>query len=659
MKRRILHLAALVFSLAFSAPAARADVLSAEDKTHFRAALEAAVDHGAWDRAYRFAAETKNPLAQKVLRWLSLSDGSAGASFAELTEFITANPDWPRQVALTRRAEEAMNDAVPNAAVLAWFKDRSPQSPMGMVRLAEAQWQTGKKAEAEATIKRAWVEMNFDAKFENDFLKAYGRFIDRADHWARLDRLLWDNKADQAKRMLKRVDAGHQALAEARMHLRASDKSADYSLKRVPDGLLEDPGLKYERARWRRKKNRDAEALLSFTKPDEEASHAEQWWDERAILARRLLADGAITDAYKLAKNHGPLDGVRLVSAEWFAGWVALRYLNEPKTALPHFTAAFDAARTPLSQSRGAYWTARAYEAAHDAVQADSWYRRAAELHYTFYGQLAAERAHLPQAEPLPDEPRPTEAETKAFESRELVRVTRMLGEAGRDDLFKTFAIQLGQKARTSMERTMAGRLAVAFGRREVGVQIGRDAMRDGVLLPAIAFPMIDMPKGGPEPALLHAVVRQESNFDIAATSVAGARGLMQLIPSTARAVSRALNINYQPDLLGRDGHYNVRLGQAYLGDMIGRYDGSYVLALAAYNAGPGSVARWVRTNGDPRQKGVDVVDWIEQVPYEETRNYIQRVLENLQVYRRRLGGSELVKGTIEADLRRGAEPRG
>jgi soluble lytic murein transglycosylase len=657
VKRRIL-LALAVFALLAAAPAARAALLSAEDKLHFRAALDSALDHGAWDRADRFAAETKDPLARKVVRWLALSQGASGASFAEITDFMKANPSWPRQVSLARRAEEALNDGVPTAAILAWFKDRQPHTPMAMVRLAEAQWQTGKKAEAQDTIRRAWVEGNFDAKLERDFLKSYGQFITRADHWARLDRLLWDNKSEQAQRMLPRVDAGHQALAQARIHLHAADKSADYALKRVPDGLLEDPGLLYERARWRRMKNRDEEAMQSFAKPEDEAEHAERWWDERSVLARRRLADGAITDAYRLAKDHGPLDGARLISAEWFAGWVALRYLNEPKTALPHFRKAYEAASTPLSKTRGAYWEGRAYEAAKNPKEAEVWYRRAAAYHYTFYGQLAAVRAHLSQTAPLPPDPQPTAADTKAFDARELVRVARMLGEIGRDDLFKTFTMSIGQNAATPVERTLAGNLALAYGRREVGVQIARDAMRDGVLLTEIAFPTIQMPKGGPEPALLHAVVRQESNFDVGATSLAGARGLMQLIPSTARAISRALNINYQPELLGRDGHYNLKLGQAYLGDMISRYDGSYVLALAAYNAGPSNVSRWIRANGDPRRPEIDVIDWIEQVPYEETRNYIQRVLENLQVYRRRLGLPER-PATIEADLARGGSGRG
>ena len=653
MKRHFFLVLAVLSALAVFAPATRADLLSSDDKTHYRAAFEA-IERGAWDRAERFAAEAKDPLPKKILRWLSLSDGSSGASFGEIAEFMAANPDWPRQAALARRAEEAMTDGTPKAQVLAWFKGRQPQSASGMMRLAEAMWQTGKQKDAEALIHRAWVEANFDVKAEQDFLKGYGRFVTQADHWARLDRLLWEGKNDQAQRMLKRVDANHQALAQARIHLRAADKGADYALKRVPPALLDDPGLQYERTRWRRKKNRDDEAVLAFASHPESYGHAEQWWDERNILARRRLVDGYITDAYRLVKEHGKLDGTRLVASEWYAGWIALRFLNEPKTAVEHFTKMNEGARTPLSQSRAAYWNGRAFEAAGDAKQAALWYRRAADYDFTFYGQLAAIRAGIAIADSMPEEPRPTEAEVKAFEGRELTRATRMMAEIGRNDLFKTFALQLGQKAKSPIERSLAGKLALGVGRREVSVMVARDAIRDGLLLPSIAFPVIDMPKGGPESALLHAVIRQESNFDIAAVSVAGARGLMQLIPTTARAVSKALNINYQPDLLGKDGHYNVRLGQAYLGDMIERYDGSYVLAIAAYNAGPGSVSRWLRQNGDPRQKGVDVIDWIEQIPFEETRNYVQRVLENTQVYRRRMATPERVTN-LDADLKRGA----
>jgi soluble lytic murein transglycosylase len=317
-----------------------------------------------------------------------------------------------------------------------------------------------------------------------------------------------------------------------------------------------------------------------------------------------------------------------------------------------------ESARTPLSLSRAAYWAGRAYEATGDKPKTEHWYRRAADYDYTFYGQLAATRLGLSRPGTLPEEPRPTPVEVKAFESRELTRATRMMAELGRDNLFKTFAVQLGQKATSATERLLAGKLAASYGRRDLGVLVARDAIRDGLVLPSIAYPVIEMPKGGgPEPALLHAVVRQESNFDIAAVSSAGARGLMQLIPTTARAVAKALNLNYQPDLLGADGHYNVSLGKAYLSDMLEKYDGSYVLALAAYNAGPGSVQRWLKMNGDPRRNDIDVIDWIEQIPYEETRNYVQRVLENLQVYRLRMNAPERAV-SIEADLRRGTNQR-
>jgi soluble lytic murein transglycosylase len=657
VKRRIYLVPALVAVLASLVPAARADLLSADDKAHYRAAFEA-YERGALDRAERFALEAKDPLPRKVLRWMALTDGSAGASFAEVTQFIAANPDWPRQVQLARRAEESMTDSTPNEVVLNWFKDREPQGGPGMVRLAEALWQTGKKAQAEALIRRAWTEANLDAKYEQEFLKRYGRFIGPNEHWARLDRLLWDGKTDQAQRMLKRVDAGHQALAQARIQLRAMSKGADGALKKVPPALLDDPGLQYERTRWRRKKNRDDEAVLTFGKPVDELGRAELWWDERAILARRRLSDGYITDAYRLAKEHGKIDGTRLMNAEWFAGWVALRYLNEPKTAVAHFTAMHEGARTPLSLSRAAYWAGRAHEAAGDKAQTEHWYRRAADYDYTFYGQLAATRLGLARPSTLPEEPRPTPAEVKAFENRELTRATRMMAELGRDNLFKTFAIQLGHKANNPGERLLAGKLAASYGRRDYGVLVARDAIRDGLVLPSVAYPVIEMPKGGgPEPALLHAVVRQESNFDIAAISSAGARGLMQLIPTTARAVAKALNLNYHPDRLGSDGHYNVSLGRAYLSDMLDKYDGSYVLALAAYNAGPGSVSRWLKMNGDPRRNGTDVIDWIEQIPYEETRNYVQRVIENLQVYRLRMNAPER-SVSIEADLRRGTNQR-
>ncbi len=656
----LLIVLATTFALVRGAGAA--GPLSEEDQRHYKAAFDAA-GRGAWIQAEHFAERGKAPLPKKILRWLEISDGVPGIPFAEIRRFIAANPDWPRQGLLARRLEEAMDDTVPDAAVLDWFHNRAPRTVAGMTRLAAAYDHAGKHETADALVRRAWIEGDFAPSDERSFYKVYHDRLSQADNWARLDRLLWDGKEVQARRMLLRVDAGHQRLAEARMHLRLADASVDWAIRRMPKALMEDPGFLYERERWRRRKGRDDEAMEIFHHMPPVLVRPGLWWDERAAMARRRLADGAITDAYRLAKDHGPITGARLAEAEFLAGWIALRFLHDDKVALGHFATMYDNVHTPVSRARAAYWAGRAADAAHhQAKEARDWYRRAAGHDWTFYGQLAALRAGIQPEAATPPAPVPSARDQAAFDRNEMAMAARDMSTIGRDDLVRSFILRLGQTAKTETGRILAGRLAAALGRRDLGVVMARDAYRDGVQLPELAYPVIShLPRGGPEPALVHAVMRQESNFDVGAESRAGARGLMQIIPATARAIAHALKIAYVPDRLLSDGHYNLQLGQAFLDDLIGRYDGSYILALAAYNAGQGSVARWIKLNGDPRRPDVDAIDWIEQIPYDETRNYVERVLENLQVYRRRIEGDPGPAGptTIEADLRRGTGPKG
>ncbi len=644
--------------LALTRAAGAADGLSAEDTRHYKAAFDAA-SRGAWTQAEHFAARGIAPLPKKILRWLDMLQPQSGTSFAEIGAFMAANPDWPRQGTLAMRLEDAMANGVPDADVLAWFKDHAPRTVAGMTRLAAAEDHAGRHDAADALIRRAWIEGDFSKADERSFYKLYRHRLTQADHWDRLDRLLWDGLESQAHSMLLRVDVGHRRLAEARMHLRLADASADWAIRRMPKALMDDPGFLYERERWRRRKGRDEDAMEIFRHMPPVLGRPGLWWDERAAMVRRRLADGAVTDAYRLAKDHGPIEGARLAEAEFLAGWVALRFLHDDKIALGHFTRMYDDVHTPISRSRAAYWAGRAADAAHEANTALEWYRRAAVHDWCFYGQLAALRADETPVVPTPPAPAPSARDQAAFAKNELVRAARVMQAVGHDELVRAFVLRLGQIAKTETGLILAGRLADSLGRPDLGVVMGREAYRSGERLPTFAFPVMTLPPGGPEPALVHAVMRQESNFEVAAESRAGARGLMQIIPATARAISRALNIHYAPEKLASDGHYNLKLGQAFLAELLGRYDGSYILALAAYNAGPGNVARWIKQTGDPRRPDVDAIDWIEQIPFDETRNYVERVLENLQVYRRRIDGGTVTPATIEADLRRGTAPKG
>ncbi|MBM3556735.1 MAG: lytic transglycosylase domain-containing protein, partial [Alphaproteobacteria bacterium] len=385
--------------------------------------------------------------------------------------------------------------------------------------------------------------------------------------------------------------------------------------------------------------------------------HAGEIWGERHVLARRALRAGAVTDAYRLAKDHGLTGGAGFADAEWLAGWIALRFLKENRQALDHFERLADAVRLPVSRAKAAYWSALAAEGNGNSDRARRWWGEAARYPTTFYGQLAILRLDPSGILNVPPLPSASTAEEGAFRDNELRRAVELLAAVDDRARAKLFILRLGEISKTPGEHVLIGRLGEAMGRNEWTVQAAKRAARAGIFLHAAGFPVISTAASGgqPEPALVHAISRQESEFDHRAVSRAGALGLMQLMPRTAQSVARGLGVPYAQARLLDDPGYNMRLGSSYLEQMIKRYGGSYVLASAAYNAGPGRVAQWLRENGDPRDPAIDVVDWIELIPIEETRNYVARVLENLQVYRQKLEGAPV---RLAEDLKRGSGRR-
>jgi soluble lytic murein transglycosylase len=628
-----------------------AKALSDADEKIYRDAFKAAAQ-GKWSYARSRASQASDPLLAKALAWFEMSDPGSPATFEERARFVSENSNWPDSGAFQEMAEGAMSDATPDQEVLDWFATREPVTPAGLVRYADALAHTGKEDQATALYHKAWIEGNFGLREERTFLARHGKRLRPEDHLARLDRLLWDGRFDDAHRMLHRVDKGHQALAEARERLRRMEGAVDWAIGKVPDALQNDSGLLYERLRWRRRKDNDDGAKEILDHPPADLVRPEMWWNERAIIARRALAAGNITDAYRLASRHGLTDGPAYFEAEWLSGWIALRFLQDPASAFDHFKNAYASARYPISQARAAYWAGRAAELIPDKPGlAQDWYERAASNPTTYHGQLAEHKLHPDQGLTLPPDPKPTAEDKARFDGREMVAVVRQLGQIGEQRRLRPFILRLQDLAETPAEVALTGRLAVSEGRPDLAVAMSKRAMRSGVLLVKQAYPVPHMPQvRDPEPALVLAMMRQESAFDALAESSAGARGLMQLMPATARQMARSLGVRFSPHRLHSDPAYNVKLGTAYLSGLLSQYDGSYVLALAAYNAGPARLRSWINDNGDPRQPDVDAIDWIEMIPYGETRDYVQRVLENLQVYRLRLGGAELAQ-TLEKDL--------
>ena len=637
----------LIAALALTAGTALALPGPAAERPAYHAVL-AAASGGDLALARRRAAPLHNALLNKLALWLALTRGGT-ASFSDIAAFIAANPDWPAQTALRARAEEALA-GVPDAVVRDWFARFPPVSAYGRLRQAELLIAGGRQAAGIAEIRDVWVNAQLSPFDEKSIVLRFPGVIRTADSVRRLDRLLWDGQEAAARRMMARVPADTQRLAEARLALAADLAGADGLVARVPAGLQHDAGLLYDRLRWRRRREMTAPAVAILEQAPPDLVRPAAWWTERQILARQLLADGKPALAYRLVAAHGLSDGPAFAEAEFLSGWIALRPLHDPRGAYDHFVRLYGAAKLPISLARGAYWAGRAAQAMNFPDLAAEWYRTAALQPTTYYGQLAATRLGEPPPLRAMSDPKPTAAERARFQREELVRVVELLAGTGEGDRVPPFLHRLSALADSPVNHVLIADLADSIGRQDLAVTAAKRAGYAGVTLIDHGYPVFALPRGAVERPLVLALTRQESAFGRTAISRTGARGLMQLMPATASRVAHAGRIPFSAKRLISDPHYNLQLGRAYLADLLRHFGGSYVLTIAAYNAGPTRVLEWIDKFGDPRAKSTDVVDWIESIPYGETRNYVQRVLENLQIYRLRLREHSV---TLASDLAR------
>jgi soluble lytic murein transglycosylase len=627
-----------------------AAVLTDSDRDAYRAAFDA-VRAGDWNTAEKDAALAKDPLLQKAVRYFALTRGDPTARFDEIVQFLILNPSWPGEMQLRRRADDVSAGAS-DAELQTWYGRFPPITPYGKLRQVELWLAHGDVAHATEQIRQVWIASDLNASEEKAILQKYGTYLRHADHVARLDRLLWDGRDDEARRILPMVDAGHRKEAEARIALAANSPKAEKVLRDVPRELQNDAGLLFERMRWRHRQDDYDGAIAILDHAPADLVRPDAWYRERDLLARRALQMGEITLAYRLAARHGLSTGPSFADGEFLAGWISLRFLHDPQTAYAHFVRIYGDATRPITFTRAAYWAGRAAEELKYRDLATNWYATAAQHLATYYGQLAASQIGADGKAAVVEDPSATPAQTAVFEQNELVRITRGLSEVGAADLAKPFVLRLTELAKSPAEYTLIAHLALDIARPDLAVSVARRASFAGVTLLDVGYPLAVVPPSGLESPLVLAVTRQESGFDASALSPAGALGLMQLMPATARKMAKDLQIAYSEQRLLTDASYNMTLGSAFLGDMLSRFGGSYVLAVAAYNAGPARVDQWLQALGDPRAPNVDAVDWVESISYNETRNYVQRVLENLQIYRLRLGDRSLAF-SLPSDLKR------
>lgn len=624
---RLTAVFAFLAALAVPAAAAPGDTL--------RRAFEA-MREADWQEALDLAGEA-GPVARDIIEWHRLRAGRGDAE--AVLGFLEARPDWPGLPWLRRQSEEAIAAAGPETA-LAFFGPRVPETMGGALAKSAALFDAGRTGEAEAELVLAWRTLGTSVA-QQDLLLERHRALLAPHHEARLDRALWEGWEENARRMFPLVGPGHRALAEARLALQAQRPGVDALIEAVPASLAESPGLAFDRFVWRDRKGRDADAkaLLDATSTSAAAlGLPARWADRREALARDEMRDGDPELAYRLAANHFLTEGSQFNDLEWLAGFIALTKLGDPARALVHF-GRFDAGVvTPISRGRAGYWLGRAHEAAGDGEAARAAYADAARWQTSFYGLLAAERAGLAFDASLLTPPPATWLDA-AFTDSSVFDAGRMLLEAGEVDLGERFLTHLTE----SLNEADAARLsamALEMERPHLALRIAKRAADAGTVLPAAYYPMhpvaeLDLPA----PAeLVLSIARRESEFDPRVASGAGAQGLMQVMPGTARDVAGELGIEDHSTARLKDWRYSARLGAAYLAGLAARFDGNVVLMSAGYNAGPGRPIQWVERFGDPRRGAVDVVEWIEHVPFSETRNYIMRVAESLPVYRAKLG---------------------
>ncbi|MCG8444053.1 MAG: lytic transglycosylase domain-containing protein [Caulobacterales bacterium] len=639
-------------------PVFTSELLEADQFAALRAGMQAA-DDARWSQVRRSMDTVVDPAADNLLLWRR-AVGDPAMSFAEMRAALDVLVEWPRYRQIQAEAESRIASAgLSSAAIAAWFETRPPRSGVGKAAFAEALIAIGRDEEGEAVLGELWRGSTLPLSEQSRLLSRHGRRLTTADHVARVDFLLWSGQRTASRRLLSKLPSGERHLATARLKLMGRERGVDSAIARVPNALREHPGLLYERARWRRGARRTAAALPLILDIPADAGPGvarRKVWTERRIHIRRALKDGDAPTAYQLASNSGLASGASFAEAEWLAGWLALRRLDDIDTAEAHFATLESGVTTPISLARAAFWRGRAAEAAGKASTARTHYKRAAAHTTAYYGQLAATQLSGTAAvASLPPEAQPSRLERQAFNSRQLPRAVTLLAELDELTLFREFAFHLDDQLERPAEFALLAEIAREYGQTGVATRHGKAALARGLVEPGTAYPLIDLPPlppDAPEEALLLALIRQESEFYPKAISPVGARGMMQLMPSTARSTARSIGRSYRRNWLIDDIDYNIEIGSAHLADLLVDFDGSYVLAAAAYNAGSSRARRWINDYGDPRSGAVDPIDWVESIPFSETRNYVQRVMENLQIYRARLADGA-VPITLPQDLAR------
>lgn len=591
-----------------------------------------------------------NSLDRHILAWAIALYGGDKVPSGDIADAAKMLPNWPGLIALRKNSERALyrENPAPEIVVQA-FGGSQPQTVEGVVILARSYVSLGNVKAARSVLSPFWRTEKLEAKDEVAIIQEFGKLIAAADHRFRMEHMFYGDRVNSALRVAGLARA--QQLADAWAAADRGDKNAAKLLQAVP-AAQRSAGYLFAQAQYLRKQQKfsDAAAVMMKAPSDRSALiDPDAWWAERRVLSRELVDQGDMKTAYKIVAAHAAESAANATDAEFHAGWYALRGLRDPNTAAKHFLRIADLAQGPMSLSRAYYWLGRAAEAGGPGSAKDH-FIRAAAYGTTFYGQLAGERVRRQVLDIA--HPQPSAADHRNFANREAVSAIKRLQEAGYERYADTLYRDLAGQLTSPGELALLAAMAEKQGNHFLALKVGKIAGARGIDVGALSHPLGVIPEtanmSGSGKALAYAIARQESEFNIGAVSSAGARGLLQLMPGTARQLAKKAGMTFSQARLTTDAGYNATLGAAFLGEQLGRFDGSYVLTFAGYNAGPNRAAQWVARYGDPRGKDIDaVVDWIERIPYTETRSYVQRVMENYEVYKMRISGKYDIVGDL------------
>ena len=596
-----------------------------------------------WPVALKIAKKAKDKSIYKFVQWRHLLTKGNQASYYDYKTFIDKNEDYPRIGRVKYLAEHKLStDKISPKKIIDWYGSSEPLSGFGKMILGESYILNGEKERGLSLVKDGWITAELTKSELRFYRKKFKKYLDAKDYIKRADYLAWNSKYWDLKRLLRYLPKDYQLLYNARQLLMSKSYGVDNAISKVPAKFKNDAGLNYDRLKWRRKRGRvesSVEILLNIKNTQDYLVRPDKWWIEREIISRSLIYKKKYELAYKISSNHSMSEGPEFAAAEWMSGWIALSFLDNPLLAKDHFENFYKNVGYPISVARGAYWLGKTYQKLEYKELSDKWFTEASNYLTTYYGQLAFMEINPDKKFELTKDFEVNKEYRDYFFKKEIVKVIYLLDELDEDKYSKHMLRHLALDNVESGSEILAAELATNIERYDFAIQIAKIASYEKRFHNKFNYPIISTPnfingRKIPESAFILSIIRQESEFDLSANSRAGARGLMQLMPYTAKLVSKQAKLPYSKSRLTTDPEYNINLGSHYIAGLILEYEGAYPFAIAAYNAGPKRVKYWKKINKNPQKGNIDYVNWIELIKFRETRNYVQRVLENYNVYR-------------------------